>query len=127
MITWPTSPRPPPPMARTSMPFAARPSASTASEPGWLRSWTTNWLATAWSSLGPPIVDGDRAVFHHAGMVASLPPLPSAVERALRNPAPGHGWSHPAGGYQWHGLEWGDPADPPMVLIHGVTSDSGTF
>jgi pimeloyl-ACP methyl ester carboxylesterase len=32
-----------------------------------------------------------------------------------------------AAGYDWHGIEWGNPRLPPMLLVHGVTSDSGTF
>lgn len=28
---------------------------------------------------------------------------------------------------RWFALEWGAPDDPPVLLVHGVTSDSGTF
>jgi pimeloyl-ACP methyl ester carboxylesterase len=28
---------------------------------------------------------------------------------------------------EWYAVEWGDPSDPPVVLVHGVTADSGTF
>jgi pimeloyl-ACP methyl ester carboxylesterase len=49
------------------------------------------------------------------------------VETALDAPPPGRpGWTE-AGGRRWFSLGWGEPSDPPMLLIHGVTSDSGTF
>lgn len=32
-----------------------------------------------------------------------------------------------AGDRDWHAIEWGRPQDPPVLLVHGVTSDSGTF
>jgi pimeloyl-ACP methyl ester carboxylesterase len=59
--------------------------------------------------------------------VLAAPDLPGAVQRALAGPAPGRRWSVAAAGYEWHGLEWGDPAASPVLLVHGVTSDSGTF
>src|ERR1035437_2222992 len=63
MITWPTSPIPPPPIARRSTPRWARASARTARAPGWFGSWTTNWRAMDTSpDLGRPILTprGDR-------------------------------------------------------------------
>ena len=30
-------------------------------------------------------------------------------------------------GYAWHTVEWGQPSDPPLLLVHGVTSSSETF
>jgi pimeloyl-ACP methyl ester carboxylesterase len=30
-------------------------------------------------------------------------------------------------GTNWATTSWGSPADPPLVLVHGVTSDAGTF
>ena len=32
-----------------------------------------------------------------------------------------------AAGYTWHMVEWGEPTDPPLLLVHGVTSSSETF
>src|SRR4051812_49770039 len=32
-----------------------------------------------------------------------------------------------AAGYEWFARTWGEPSNPPFLLIHGVTSDSGTF
>ena len=32
-----------------------------------------------------------------------------------------------AGGYDWFVAEWGNPADKPFLLVHGVTSDAETF
>ena len=32
-----------------------------------------------------------------------------------------------ASGYSWHMLGWGEPGDPPLLLVHGVTSSSETF
>ena len=53
--------------------------------------------------------------------------LSHAVRAAIAKPAPGRSWSTDAAGYRWTGLEWGDSARPPVLLVHGVTSDSGTF
>jgi pimeloyl-ACP methyl ester carboxylesterase len=53
--------------------------------------------------------------------------LPPAVIRAIESPTPGRSRQVHAGGHRWHAREWGVPADPPFLLIHGVTSDSGTF
>jgi pimeloyl-ACP methyl ester carboxylesterase len=60
-------------------------------------------------------------------VVATPPSLPDPVKQALANPPPGRRWWAEAAGYRWHGVEWGDPADPPILLVHGVTSDGGTF
>jgi pimeloyl-ACP methyl ester carboxylesterase len=54
-------------------------------------------------------------------------PLPAAVIRAIAAPPLGRSRNVDAGGHRWHALEWGEPADPPFLLIHGVTSDGGTF
>jgi pimeloyl-ACP methyl ester carboxylesterase len=58
---------------------------------------------------------------------ASADDLPDAVAAALADPAPGRDSSVRATGYAWHMIEWGDPADPPLLLVHGVTSSSETF
>ena len=57
-------------------------------------------------------------------MVAALP-LP--VIQALRAPSLGRAWSAKSDGYQWTGIEWGDGGAPPTLLLHGITSDSGTW
>lgn len=56
-----------------------------------------------------------------------VPQLSPAIRRALEAPTPGRPTTTAAGGRRWASVSWGDPADPPMLLIHGVTSDSGTF
>ena len=70
-----------------------------------------------------------------AEMVPGLPPplrataedLPPLVASALADPAPPREDTVDAGGRSWHILEWGDTNDPPLVLIHGVTSNAETF
>ncbi|HEX7950890.1 MAG TPA: alpha/beta fold hydrolase [Candidatus Limnocylindrales bacterium] len=57
----------------------------------------------------------------------AVPQLSPAIRAALDAPAPGRPARTPAGGRAWASVSWGDPADPPMLLIHGVTSDAGTF
>lgn len=58
-------------------------------------------------------------------------PLPAAVvaalERALDAPDPGTERRVDAAGYRWRAVEWGRPGDPPMLLVHGVTSCAETF
>src|SRR5438105_5638962 len=49
------------------------------------------------------------------------------IVRVAGEPALGHARSFPAAGYHWHALEWGERSASPLVLIHGVTSDSGSF
>jgi len=53
--------------------------------------------------------------------------LPAAVAAALAAPAPGTELRIDAAGYRWFAWTWGDPANPPLVLVHGVTSDADTF
>jgi pimeloyl-ACP methyl ester carboxylesterase len=53
--------------------------------------------------------------------------LPAAVAAALARPAPGHERIVDAAGYAWRAVEWGDPTDPPLILVHGVTSNAETF
>lgn len=45
----------------------------------------------------------------------------------LADPPPGTARIVQARGYAWHTVEWGQPSDPPLLLVHGVTSSSETF
>lgn len=58
-------------------------------------------------------------------------PLPAAVTaalaRALIAPDPGTDRRVDAAGYDWRAVEWGAPGDPPVLLVHGVTSCAETF
>jgi len=53
--------------------------------------------------------------------------LPGAVAAMLADPPPGTARIVQARGYAWHTVEWGQPSDPPLLLVHGVTSSSETF
>jgi pimeloyl-ACP methyl ester carboxylesterase len=82
---------------------------------------------------GPAASGYDAAVEAHIGggsferIVATSADLPLAVAAALAQPAPGRRRVEEAAGIPWSSLAWGDPADRPLLLVHGVTSDSGTF
>lgn len=58
---------------------------------------------------------------------ATAADLPPAVAAALARPGPGRELAVPAGGYDWRAIEWGDAAHPPLLLVHGVTSNAETF
>ncbi|MEW5992189.1 MAG: alpha/beta fold hydrolase [Chloroflexota bacterium] len=53
--------------------------------------------------------------------------LSAPVAAALAQPGPGRERIVDAAGYAWRALEWGDAAVPPVLLIHGVTSNAETF
>ncbi len=55
---------------------------------------------------------------------ADLPPMAAA---ALDRPTPGRRGLVRAARIPFATVEWGDPADPPVLLIHGVTSLAGTW
>lgn len=60
-------------------------------------------------------------------LTATAADLPPAVAAALASPAAGTpGWVE-AGGIRWATLSWGRPADPPLLLLHGVTSNAGVW
>ncbi len=63
----------------------------------------------------------------HERIRATAADLPAPVAAALANPTPGVRGTVEAAGYRWATLSWGDPGSPPIVLVHGVTSDSMTF
>ena len=62
-----------------------------------------------------------------AAFAATVADLPAAVAVALAHPAPGSERVVDAAGYAWRATEWGEAADPPLLLVHGVTSNAETF
>lgn len=64
---------------------------------------------------------------HPAQLRATASDLPAAVAAALADPGPGRERTVEGGGHAWRALEWGNPADPPVLLVHGVTSNADTF
>jgi pimeloyl-ACP methyl ester carboxylesterase len=69
----------------------------------------------------------DRLLVSHESATSSGYPLPSEALDALRNPVPGRRTTTQAGGINWSALEWGSPAEPPVLLIHGVTSSASAW
>ena len=53
--------------------------------------------------------------------------LPAAVASELAAPTPGAPSTIEAGGRTWSFLTWGQPSDPPLLLVHGVTSNAGIW
>jgi pimeloyl-ACP methyl ester carboxylesterase len=53
--------------------------------------------------------------------------LPSAVAAALSSPIPGEPGVVRDSGLPWATVSWGRPNDPPLLLVHGVTSAAGIF
>jgi pimeloyl-ACP methyl ester carboxylesterase len=69
---------------------------------------------------------------HQLLVSATAADLPPAVARALsvtrlEDSPPGEPGVVPVDGVDWATRSWGTPSDPPMLLVHGVTSDTGTF
>jgi pimeloyl-ACP methyl ester carboxylesterase len=62
-----------------------------------------------------------------APLVASVADLPAAVAAALAEPSAPRSGRVAAAGIAWATVEWGDPADRPVLLVHGVTSSSATW
>jgi pimeloyl-ACP methyl ester carboxylesterase len=60
-------------------------------------------------------------------VAASPADLPSAVADALATPDAGQRRTVVAAGLDWGATEWGDPADPPLLLVHGVTSEASIW
>ena len=62
---------------------------------------------------------------------ASIGDLPPEIAEALAAASPDLGGARrrivESGGIPWVHAEWGHPADPPLVLVHGVTSNAETF
>ena len=57
-------------------------------------------------------------------LVATAADLPRSVASALANPEPGEPGSIDVGRRRWTFVSWGRPTDPPLLLIHGVTSNA---
>jgi pimeloyl-ACP methyl ester carboxylesterase len=53
--------------------------------------------------------------------------LPGAVAGALAAPTPGDRSTIEAAAREWSFLAWGRPSDPPLLLVHGVTSNAGIW
>jgi pimeloyl-ACP methyl ester carboxylesterase len=53
--------------------------------------------------------------------------LPAGVAKALARPEPPKLGTVEAGGYTWATSVWGDPSTPPLLLVHGVTSDAAIW
>jgi len=62
-----------------------------------------------------------------AASAATAADLPATVAAALAQPVPGRERIVDSAGYAWRALEWGEAADPPLILVHGVTSNAETF
>lgn len=60
-------------------------------------------------------------------IAATAADLPPAVAAALANPTGGTPGTVAAGAVHWPTLAWGNPADAPVLLIHGVTSNAGIW
>ena len=58
---------------------------------------------------------------------ATAADLPTAVAAALATPDDGQAGAVEADGVTWPTLSWGKPGDPPLLLIHGVTSNAGIW
>src|SRR5437660_1777910 len=143
MMMWPLLPMPPPPIARRSMPRAARASASVARPPGSFFSSTTNWLAIGpprdglaailapgcagrpW--YGRPMTSEGRTDVATEVIDARASDLSEAVADALDRP-PEPDWIEPdAAGLRFVARTWGDPDRPALLLLHGVTASSRTW
>jgi pimeloyl-ACP methyl ester carboxylesterase len=62
-----------------------------------------------------------------APITARSADLPPAVASALEGPTRGRPGHVSAAGIPFATVEWGNPADPPVLLVHGVTSLTGTW
>lgn len=60
-------------------------------------------------------------------LVATAHDLPQEVAAALAAATPGEASTVEAAGIPFAVTSWGDAADRPLLLVHGVTSSSGTW
>jgi pimeloyl-ACP methyl ester carboxylesterase len=67
------------------------------------------------------------ALEHTVVISATAADLPAAVAQALASPSPGERRVIPAAGLDWGAIAWGDVADPPLLLVHGVTSEASIW
>ena len=58
---------------------------------------------------------------------ATADDLPPAVAAALVAPEAATRGELDAHGTRWPMLSWGDDAAPPVLLVHGVTSNAGIW
>ena len=74
------------------------------------------------------IVVGEHELLVSA-TAAELPPAVAAAVTVTRleDSPPGETGVVSADGVEWATRTWGPPSDPPLLLVHGVTSDTGTF
>jgi pimeloyl-ACP methyl ester carboxylesterase len=62
-----------------------------------------------------------------AGLRAGPADLPPMVAAALAAPKPGTAGMRDVAGVGWPILIWGEPGAPPLLLVHGVTSNAGIW
>jgi len=60
-------------------------------------------------------------------LAATAADLPDAVAAALASPSAGEREELDAGGTTWPTTSWGYRGDPPLLLVHGVTSNGGIW
>lgn len=60
-------------------------------------------------------------------LTATANDLPAPVEAALADPGDPEPGTVEAAGRRWTFLTWGRPTDPPLLLVHGVTSNARTW
>ena len=60
-------------------------------------------------------------------IVATAADLPHAVATALAHPGAGKPGAVVASGTTWPTISWGRETDPPILLVHGVTSNAGIW
>ena len=60
-------------------------------------------------------------------LTATAADLPPEVAFALADPPAGQAELIDAAGTTWPTLGWGDPGGPPVLLVHGVTSNAGIW
>jgi pimeloyl-ACP methyl ester carboxylesterase len=60
-------------------------------------------------------------------LTATAADLPPEVAAALADPPPGQRGSIVADGVDWPTISWGHADDPPLLLVHGVTSNAGIW
>ena len=82
--------------------------------------------AAAYASSMPRTDTAARSLVR--GSAADLPPAVVAAMAAAAPDLAGARWQTvTAGSLPWATYAWGDDADPPVVLVHGVTSNAETF